>query len=253
MILSSLVTNLSLMIAGMALTFVPANTDTIDAGPSFSIQVPFNEPSVWQSWRGNPDKMIPLQVGEKVKLFGTERQKFLYQEGDTWFVYGLFGNTLLSDKPYGDSYTETGGQHNGIDFVVVPDLEVIAAQAGLVVSVSDQFGGTVVLKHWQGYRTTYANIDEISVEPGDVVAPGQLLGMTIGDKDVKDGTGYLHFGLDHLNKNGTVSAVNPLRFLKLDHAVIPITEANTFSDGLKTAHEQTDFIWDALRFFDFEL
>jgi len=72
--------------------------------------------------------------------------------------------------------------HNGVDYAAQEGTAVCAAADGTVYTVyeSETMGMTVVLRHEEGYTTTYASLDsDVSVKAGDTVAMGQKLG-TVG-------------------------------------------------------------------------
>ena len=73
--------------------------------------------------------------------------------------------------------------HDGVDIAAPQGTAVVAAAAGQVYTVyeDDIMGTTVVIRHDDGYVTTYASLaPELNVAVGDPVELGQTLG-TVGE------------------------------------------------------------------------
>ena len=69
--------------------------------------------------------------------------------------------------------------HNGMDFAAEAGTAVLAAADGMVYTVfqDDTMGTTVVIRHDDGYVTTYSSLDEeVLVSVGDRVKLGQAIG-----------------------------------------------------------------------------
>lgn len=102
--------------------------------------------------------------------------------------------------------------HNGIDLAAQAGESVCAARAGTVTAVyeDDYYGGTVVIRHADGYTTHYANLEPVAaVAAGDTVAAGDVIG-TVGETALLElaQESHLHFEVYH---DGT--AVDPETFL----------------------------------------
>jgi len=84
---------------------------------------------------------------------------------------GNFGRRrILNDQPR--------SPHSGEDFPAPAGTPVIAAQRGRVALADELFfsGKTVVLDHGLGLFTFYAHLESITIEPGQVVEAGALVG-----------------------------------------------------------------------------
>ncbi len=68
--------------------------------------------------------------------------------------------------------------HAGVDLQAAYGREVPTAAAGRVVFAGEQgaYGQTVVVEHAGGLRTRYAHLSSITVEAGQELAKGQVLG-----------------------------------------------------------------------------
>ncbi len=98
-------------------------------------------------------------------------------------------------SPFGTrGHPITGGHklHSGIDFQY-GDGQAYAAAPGTVVEVGRDpaYGNLVTIAHGQGITTRYAHLAATLVNPGDAVAPGQIVGK-IGSTGLSTGP-HLHF------------------------------------------------------------
>jgi murein DD-endopeptidase MepM/ murein hydrolase activator NlpD len=88
--------------------------------------------------------------------------------------------------------------HPGIDVGTLSSLEIIAAAAGIVEAVGyaphyEGYGEVVLVDMGDGLEALYAHLSSVGVEVGDVVYPGQRLGLA-GCTGYCTGT-HLHFEL----------------------------------------------------------
>jgi murein DD-endopeptidase MepM/ murein hydrolase activator NlpD len=105
---------------------------------------------------------------------------------------------------------KAGSPHGGVDFPAVAGTPVYAAQRGRVVLAEPLYfsGNTVVLDHGLGLYTLYAHFESISVQAGDLVDTGALLGK-VGATGRVTGP-HLHWGAT-VNRART----NPLQLITL--------------------------------------
>ena len=99
--------------------------------------------------------------------------------------------------------------HSGLDFrVCAENLNIYSPASGVVVVADELFtkGNAVYIDHGWGVISGYAHLNDILVEVGDFVQPGDLIG-TIGDTGRSAGP-HLHF---EINVSGT--PVNPQTWL----------------------------------------
>ena len=117
-------------------------------------------------------------------------------------ITGLYGQTVV----YGTSEAIVVLQGIWIEGPV--GTEVTASGTGVVVdagNVPDGMGRFVVLSHENGYKTTYAHLDQISVKVGDQVKQGGLVG-TLGNSGTI-GRNALYFSIEQEGP-----ALNPANF-----------------------------------------
>jgi len=105
--------------------------------------------------------------------------------------------------------------HNGIDITAEAGTPVLAAADGTVYTIfeDDTMGMTVVIRHEDGYVTTYASLaKELSVSAGDSVTLGQAIG-TVGNTALLETAigDHIHFSVTRND-----APMDPADFLALD-------------------------------------
>lgn len=83
--------------------------------------------------------------------------------------------------------------HSGIDLAVPPGSHVRTVSAGRVIyaDVNGAYGKLVTVQHKDGYTSLYAHLSELSVNPGQKVKAGQVIGR-VGSTGRSTGP-HLHF------------------------------------------------------------
>jgi len=115
-------------------------------------------------------------------------------------------------SPLGSRYTGIKGastNHMGIDIGRVGySTQAVASKAGtVIISAYNRYRGNyVVISHGSGNTTTYQHLSKRSVNVGDKVSQGQVVGIT-GSSGVSSGP-HLHF---EISENGQI--VDPLKYL----------------------------------------
>lgn len=102
-------------------------------------------------------------------------------------------------------------QHTGIDINAATGADVLAAQSGtVIVSTYDGgWGNYIIINHGNNRLTLYAHMNSRTVERGDSVVRGQVIGQ-IGNTGISSAP-HLHF---ELRENG--KPVNPFRLTYQD-------------------------------------
>jgi len=116
--------------------------------------------------------------------------------------YPVSGETIYGYSMDALSYNETTRDwrvHNGIDIAAEAGTPVYAAADGTVYTTfeDDSMGTTVVIRHQNGYVTTYSSLSsDLSVAPGSTVKLGQTIG-TVGNTTLLENAlgDHLHFSV----------------------------------------------------------
>jgi len=138
-----------------------------------------------------------------------DRQK---RRGD---IIKKMANFTLSDVFIGDfpitqqfganpaNYTKFGLKgHNGLDFGCPSNTQIVATADGKVLEVASDptgYGNYVKLQH-NGFNSLYAHLDHQSVNVGESVVRGQLVGFS--DNTGNSTGAHLHFGVAPSDANG---------------------------------------------------
>ncbi|MEI8339166.1 MAG: M23 family metallopeptidase [bacterium] len=100
--------------------------------------------------------------------------------------------------------------HKGVDLQAEMGTKVRAMNRG-VVRIAEQFptyGKTIVVDHGLGLSTFYMHLSKIYVEPGQLVLPGQLIGLS-------GNTGYSTAPHLHITVRINQVSIDPVKFMKL--------------------------------------
>lgn len=100
-----------------------------------------------------------------------------------------------------------GTMHKGMDFSGNPGEPIYATGNGTVIvpAGTSGYGRQVMIEHGFGYRTRYAHLSKILVEPGQQVVRGELI-AEMGNTGKSKGT-HLHYEVIYRNV-----AVNPVSY-----------------------------------------
>ena len=148
----------------------------------------------------NPATIPAIGSGVLAWPFTTEYMlncpSYISALGNEQCITQYFGNTAFAS---GGAYNGKG--HNGIDFRAPPGTKVTSALAGTVTGTGNtdaasgcySYGKWVLVKHNNGLSTLYAHLSSISVNPGQAVATGGLIGYS-GNTGYSTGP-HLHFSV----------------------------------------------------------
>jgi murein DD-endopeptidase MepM/ murein hydrolase activator NlpD len=157
-----------------------------------------------------------LSVGQSLAIPGVQTAKAVPDAAPP----ALTGRGFLwpvSGKVIGGFGVTANGQHrNGINIAARKGAPVVASEDGIVVYASDGidgYGRMVLVRHDEGYITTYAHNATLLVEVGDVVRRGQVIARVGDTGDVS--TSQLHFEL----RRGT-KPINPEAVLVRDSTAV---------------------------------
>lgn len=141
-----------------------------------------------------------------------ERIRFQWPVSGVIFQ-GFYGDQISGEAP-GNYYDERGEQktflgigrmHRAIDIDNVPGTKIVSAAPGVAHRYDwdgkAYYGNRVVVDHRNGYWTLYAHLQSITVQDGQQVNAGDLLGL-MGSTGRSTGP-HLHFEVRH-SANGDV-------------------------------------------------
>lgn len=128
-----------------------------------------------------PPKKELKRIAREVSEIGAIYRKITRQK----FWHGPWLHPVAHPSvtsPYGTQRLYNGeprGFHSGVDFKAALGDPILAPTGGLVVLAKDLYftGWTVILDHGYGVCTVYAHLSELLVRKGQVVKPGQKLGL----------------------------------------------------------------------------
>jgi len=217
----------------------PARNDKQD---ELDLILPLTGPSIHTDYVGEADTFVWRDINSgQYQAYGVENGKFVYQPGDTWFVYGIFGPIEAVKYDWNVKYTNWGGWHNGIDFAAPVGLPVVSASGGEVIFTGERAGHTIIIQTGE-FQITYSHLNSLAVEVGERVSQGQLIGYT-GSSGTPNP--HLHFEIDKY-ANGQRWGINPMKFLlpELQTAAMPDVPTNRYINGpLDWKILETDFSW----------
>ena len=118
----------------------------------------------------NDSKMVKKARSQK----GTSTDYFI--SGFDWpvdgIITGVYGSQrILNGKPR--------QPHFGIDIAVPSGTPIMASAAGKVVIAEELYftGWTIVISHGDYLSSTYSHLQEITVQSGDYVNQGEVIGV----------------------------------------------------------------------------
>lgn len=132
------------------------------------------------------------QIGDVLRA----QKSILSDIPNFWPVGGGRGIVTMDFGPNIQPFLNAWYIHKGIDIAGPMGLPVLAAANGKVVDARyDPFGygNMVMLEHKYGFRTRYAHLNSLLVQPGQVVTQGQRI-ATVGSTGFSTGP-HLHFEL----------------------------------------------------------
>ncbi len=160
----------------------------VTGSPGRALRDPAVAPQFRQAATAGADIVSPLQA------VGRPTESLHHLGRFIWPAHGLITTYFL---PY----------HPGIDIAAVEGSQEVAADAGQVIFAGwGSYGLYVEIDHGNGFHTVYGHMSRVEVKPGDLVSPGQEIGL-MGSTGRSTGP-HVHFEVRY---QGTPQ--NPLDFL----------------------------------------
>ena len=125
------------------------------------------------------------------------------------FVSPLGSLTVTDSYGFNRKTGEYTIPHKGIDFRAAIGTKVYAMNRGVVrvASTYIAYGNIIVIDHGLGLNTLYLHLSKIYVKEGELVQPGELIGLS-GD------TGYAEGAHLHLSIKINGISIDPATFMK---------------------------------------
>jgi hypothetical protein len=145
---------------------------------------------------------------------------------------------LVVASPFGPRW---GSHHNGVDLNAVDEPVKSLADGVVITTHKDKYpcGGTIVIKHSDGYTTGFCHMQKINVQVGQEVQKGDIIGITGGGKgDPGKGrsTGkHLHLVI---KKDG--KALDPMNYIDKEGILSGEEIPSSFSDSDGVPQDSVD-------------
>ncbi|MDR3551031.1 MAG: M23 family metallopeptidase [Candidatus Babeliales bacterium] len=161
--------------------------------------------------RNRRQRTYPQQTQQSTASKGKSRVD------DINMIWPIDRSVFWLSSPFGARKKPNGtaGFHTGIDLAATKGTPVKSAAGGIVVEARyvSGYGNTVVVAHTGKYRTRYAHLNSMSVDVGQKVEQGQLVGKVgatgcVRSKRRGGDASHLHFEVHAFGKQ-----VNPIYFL----------------------------------------
>jgi murein DD-endopeptidase MepM/ murein hydrolase activator NlpD len=167
---------------------------------------------------------IPQKLGGNTPAAATTLVNTLAQENASFLGLRTGGHAFwtgpwkypVADPVITDEYgysRQTGSYsiaHKGTDFRAPTGTSVMAMNRGVVrlVQTGRNYGKTIIVDHGLGLQTFYLHLSKILVNEGQLVLPGQVIGLS-------GMTGYAEQPHLHLTVRLNEVSIDPIKFLNL--------------------------------------
>ncbi|NTW04180.1 MAG: M23 family metallopeptidase, partial [Oscillochloris sp.] len=155
---------------------------------------PRTPPSDWPA-PAQPFLSRPMVTPAPVTSFFDHDSPFLRQNGSLETYWGRQETDI--------AFAYDG--HTGWDYAMSPPDQVLAAADGTVIFAGNSDDGcatparAVIIDHGNGYRTLYWHLAQVSIEAGQQVAAGSVVGIA-GESGCANGA-HLHFQVQYLGRD----------------------------------------------------
>lgn len=142
---------------------------------------------------------------EKLNLLFTGKKAFWTEK----FRFPLASTTVTDEYGYSRQTGEYSIAHKGTDFRAKEGTKIFAMNRGVVrmASKGPVYGNTIVVDHGLGLMTFYMHLSKIYVAEGQLVLPGQVIGLS-------GQTGYAEMPHLHLSIRLNNTSIDPMKFME---------------------------------------
>lgn len=153
---------------------------------------------------------------------GSPLRIILVQSNNNPFFFPCIGATAVNNV-YGEYKNEF---HPGVDIVVKSGSPVKCCFDGVVrmAKLYGDYGRVVVVRHYNGLETVYAQLGKIMVKPGQFLQAGDIVGAS--GKDLKNGVEQLHFETRFMNECFNPSLFIDFDFMELKDNTLVLNESD---------------------------
>ncbi|WP_310409978.1 M23 family metallopeptidase [Chamaesiphon sp. OTE_8_metabat_110] len=149
-------------------------------------------------------------------------------ESQAELIYPLMNPARVTSRFGWRTHPLTGNRrfHSGIDIAAPSGTPVVATATGTVISAgwNGGYGKAIVIQHNDSQQTLYGHLSEISVQPGQQIVQGSVIGL-VGSTGNSTGP-HLHFEARSPGANGWV-AVDPTQ--EIQYAVDNLRRAMPYA------------------------
>ena len=143
----------------------------------------------------NPNKDDSKRIAAESKRKNKAKTQFSERKPDVDFIWPVTGriSSIFGLRRFFNEQERR--PHSGLDIAAKEGTPIKAVANGTVIDAGDFFfsGNMIYLDHGQGIVSLYAHMSEISVQPGDVVKQGDIIGK-VGQTGRVTGP-HLHFAV----------------------------------------------------------
>jgi murein DD-endopeptidase MepM/ murein hydrolase activator NlpD len=214
--------NLPTVLYGIDLTKTPGDyevTATLSSGEVLRKLVAVHPRVKIEAPLGIPEKLggnTATSAKTLVSTLAQENQSLLGLRTGTHAFWTQKFQFPVANATVTDSYgysRQTVGQsiaHKGTDFRAKEGTPVLAMNRGVVrlVQTGRNYGKTIIIDHGLGVQTLYMHLSKIYVNTGELVKPGQVIGLS-------GMTGYAESPHLHLSLRINEVSIDPMKFLEL--------------------------------------
>jgi murein DD-endopeptidase MepM/ murein hydrolase activator NlpD len=180
----------------------------LSIGQRQKIEVPLGIPEkLGGNTTSSATTLVNTLAQENASLLGLRTGNHAFWK--TKFVYPI-DNHFVTD-PYGYQRQTMGYSiaHKGIDFRAEDNTPIHAMNRGVVrlAQYGRNYGNTIILDHGLGLQTFYMHLSKIKVNVGELVLPGQIIGLS-------GHSGYAENSHLHITVRINETSIDPAKFMK---------------------------------------
>jgi ribosomal protein S27AE len=151
-----------------------------------------------------------------------------------------------------------GKHHDGVDLSAVDEPVKSLADGVVVTTHSDKYpcGGTIMIKHSDGYTTGFCHMQKINVKVGQEVKKGDVIGISGGGKD-DPGKGRSSGKHLHLTIRKDGKPLDPMKFIDKEGVLVgtvpisPTSGTDVSTDSTSSSDSQGTVPEFGIANFDF--